>query len=252
MTLTTPSSRHRLRTRMPVSLPSLSDVPRRHQSSAFTRRDALSEATVHNGLAVPGWSGRGRCEAGDLGRDAPGARRDRKLLAEVGSDKSRILMAQIFLADLADFAGMKRRRGRGSYPARRGAARRSRRRSRSGPACRDRRHGGARRRSMTTLLTASIPHSARPRRGAPSDRERVREDAPRLAGRHRRLQRTLGGDRLVFQCCRARSDHHRIRRCRRCCGDDGIPTFPAAPALSRCLSRAVFIKAGQSGAWKRK
>ena len=29
-----------------------------------------------------------------------------KLLAEVGSDKSRILMAQIFIADMADFAGM--------------------------------------------------------------------------------------------------------------------------------------------------
>ena len=28
------------------------------------------------------------------------------LLTEAGSDKSRILMAQIFLADLADFAGM--------------------------------------------------------------------------------------------------------------------------------------------------
>ena len=31
-----------------------------------------------------------------------------KLLAEAGSSKSRILMAQIFLADLADFAGMNR------------------------------------------------------------------------------------------------------------------------------------------------
>lgn len=29
-----------------------------------------------------------------------------KLLAEAGTDKSRILMAQIFLADLADFPGM--------------------------------------------------------------------------------------------------------------------------------------------------
>jgi enamine deaminase RidA (YjgF/YER057c/UK114 family) len=29
-----------------------------------------------------------------------------KLLAEVGSDRARILMAQIFLADMADFAGM--------------------------------------------------------------------------------------------------------------------------------------------------
>ena len=29
-----------------------------------------------------------------------------KLLAEAGSDKSRILMAQIYLADMADFAGL--------------------------------------------------------------------------------------------------------------------------------------------------
>lgn len=29
-----------------------------------------------------------------------------KLLAEVGSDRARILMAQIFLADMADYAGM--------------------------------------------------------------------------------------------------------------------------------------------------
>ena len=29
-----------------------------------------------------------------------------RLLAEAGSDKSRILMAQVFLSDIADFAGM--------------------------------------------------------------------------------------------------------------------------------------------------
>lgn len=66
----------------------------------------LSEATVHNGTAYL---------AGQVAADAKQDIRGQtgqvlaaidKLLAEVGSDKSRILMAQIFLSDLADFAGM--------------------------------------------------------------------------------------------------------------------------------------------------
>ena len=66
----------------------------------------LSEMAVHNGTAylagqVP--------EDGSL--DIRGQTRQvlaaiDALLARAGSDKSRILMAQIFLADLADFAGM--------------------------------------------------------------------------------------------------------------------------------------------------
>ena len=66
----------------------------------------LSEIVVHNGTAylagqVPG----------DSTKDVTGQTREvlakiDKLLAQVGSDKSKILSAQIFLADMADFAGM--------------------------------------------------------------------------------------------------------------------------------------------------
>ena len=66
----------------------------------------LSEATVHNGTAYLAGQ-----VAADANQDISGQTRQvlaaiDKLLAEVGSDKSRILMAQIFIADLADFAGM--------------------------------------------------------------------------------------------------------------------------------------------------
>ena len=66
----------------------------------------LSEATVHNGTAYLAGQ-----VAADAKQDIAGQTRQvlaaiDKLLAEVGSDKSRILMAQIFIADLADFAGM--------------------------------------------------------------------------------------------------------------------------------------------------
>jgi enamine deaminase RidA (YjgF/YER057c/UK114 family) len=66
----------------------------------------LSEATVHNGTAYLAGQ-----VASDAKQDITGQTRQvlaeiDKLLAEVGSDKSRILMAQIFIADLADFAGM--------------------------------------------------------------------------------------------------------------------------------------------------
>lgn len=66
----------------------------------------LSEMAVYNGVAylagqVPD----------DAGKDIGGQTAEvlgmvDKLLAEAGSDKSHILMAQIFLADLSDFAGM--------------------------------------------------------------------------------------------------------------------------------------------------
>jgi enamine deaminase RidA (YjgF/YER057c/UK114 family) len=66
----------------------------------------LSEATVHHGTAYLAGQ-----VADDAKQDIAGQTRQvlaaiDKLLAEVGSDKSRILMAQIFIADLADFAGM--------------------------------------------------------------------------------------------------------------------------------------------------
>lgn len=72
----------------------------------FDVGDRLSEMAVHNGTAylagqVPD----------DATQDIRGQTRQvlaavDALLARAGSDKSRILMAQIFLADLADFAGM--------------------------------------------------------------------------------------------------------------------------------------------------
>jgi enamine deaminase RidA (YjgF/YER057c/UK114 family) len=66
----------------------------------------MSEAAVHNGtvylagqVATDGSEGiRGQTGQVLAAVDA--------LLAQVGSDKSKILMVQIFLADLADFAGM--------------------------------------------------------------------------------------------------------------------------------------------------
>lgn len=66
----------------------------------------LSEIVVHNGTAylageVPD----------DTSKDVTGQTREvlakiDRLLAQVGSDKSKLLSAQIFLADMADFAGM--------------------------------------------------------------------------------------------------------------------------------------------------
>jgi len=66
----------------------------------------LSEASVHNGTAYLAGQ-----VADDATQDIAGQTRQvlaaiDRLLAEVGSDKSRILMAQIFIADLADFPGM--------------------------------------------------------------------------------------------------------------------------------------------------
>ncbi len=66
----------------------------------------MSEVAVHNGTVYL---------AGQVADDASGDIQAQTaqvlaavdaLLARVGSDKSKILMAQIFLADLADFAGM--------------------------------------------------------------------------------------------------------------------------------------------------
>lgn len=68
----------------------------------------MSEASVHNGVVYL---------AGQVPEDASldieGQTREvlaaiDALLAQAGSDKTRILRAQIFLADIADFAGMNR------------------------------------------------------------------------------------------------------------------------------------------------
>lgn len=66
----------------------------------------MSEMAIHNGVAYLA----GQVPE-DASQDIVGQTRQvlaaiDALLAQAGSDKSRILRAQIFLADLADFAGM--------------------------------------------------------------------------------------------------------------------------------------------------
>jgi enamine deaminase RidA (YjgF/YER057c/UK114 family) len=66
----------------------------------------MSEVAVHNGVAYLAGQ-----VAEDGSQDIGGQTRQvlaaiDVLLARVGSDKSKILMTQIFLADLADFPGM--------------------------------------------------------------------------------------------------------------------------------------------------
>jgi len=68
----------------------------------------MSEASVHNGIVYLA----GQVPE-DAGADIEGQTRQvlaaiDGLLAQAGSDKTRILRAQIFLADIADFAGMNR------------------------------------------------------------------------------------------------------------------------------------------------
>jgi enamine deaminase RidA (YjgF/YER057c/UK114 family) len=78
----------------------MSDIQR------FDTGPRMSEMTVHNGTAYL---------AGQVAESGAGDAKSQtaevlaaidKLLARAGSDKTRILRAQIFLADLADFAGM--------------------------------------------------------------------------------------------------------------------------------------------------
>ena len=66
----------------------------------------MSQAVIHNGTVYLAGQ-----VAGDPGKDTADQTRQilatiDKLLAEAGSDKSRILSAQIFLADMADFGAM--------------------------------------------------------------------------------------------------------------------------------------------------
>jgi len=66
----------------------------------------LSEAAVHNGVVYLAGQ-----VAEDLTQDIAGQTREvlghvDRLLTEAGSDKTRILMCQIFLADLSDFSAM--------------------------------------------------------------------------------------------------------------------------------------------------
>ena len=66
----------------------------------------LSEAVVHNGVVYLAGqvSTSGAREVGSQTREVLAA--IDALLARVGSDKSRILRAQVFLADMADYNGM--------------------------------------------------------------------------------------------------------------------------------------------------
>ena len=77
-----------------------------HGVRRFHVGDRLSEMAIHqNTVYLAGQV------AGDGSQDIQGQTRQvlaaiDKLLGEAGTDKAHILMAQIFLADLADFAGM--------------------------------------------------------------------------------------------------------------------------------------------------
>ncbi len=72
----------------------------------FDTGPRMSEMTVHNGVAYLAGQ-----VAADATKDAQGQTADvlaqiDALLARAGTDKSRIVMAQIFLADVADFPAM--------------------------------------------------------------------------------------------------------------------------------------------------
>lgn len=72
----------------------------------FDTGPRMSEMTVHNGVAYLAGQ-----VAADATKDAQGQTADvlaqiDALLARAGTDKSRIVMAQIFLADIADFPAM--------------------------------------------------------------------------------------------------------------------------------------------------
>jgi len=66
----------------------------------------LSEMAVHNGVAYLAGQVPEDASQDIQGQTAQVLAAIDALLARAGSDKSRILMTQIYLADLADFAGM--------------------------------------------------------------------------------------------------------------------------------------------------
>jgi len=77
----------------------MSDIKRFHTGPR------MSGAVVHNGVAYLAG------QVGQPGSDVSGQTQDcldaiDGLLAEIGTDKTRILSAQIWLADMADFAAM--------------------------------------------------------------------------------------------------------------------------------------------------
>ena len=66
----------------------------------------MSELAGHNGTAYLAGQVASDASADIQGQTAQVLAAIDALLAQVGSDKSKILMTQIYLADLADFAGM--------------------------------------------------------------------------------------------------------------------------------------------------
>ncbi len=66
----------------------------------------MSEVAIHNGTVYLAGQVANDASADIEGQTAQVLAEVDALLARAGSDKSRILMTQIFLADLADFAGM--------------------------------------------------------------------------------------------------------------------------------------------------
>lgn len=66
----------------------------------------MSEIAVHNGTVYLAGQVANNANENIQGQTAQVLAEVDALLARVGSDKSKILMAQIFLSDLDDFAGM--------------------------------------------------------------------------------------------------------------------------------------------------
>ena len=66
----------------------------------------LSEIVVHNGVAYLAGEVPDDTSKDVTGQTAEVLAKIDKLLAQVGSDKTKILSAQIFLPDMKDFAGM--------------------------------------------------------------------------------------------------------------------------------------------------
>ena len=65
-----------------------------------------SEATLHGGIVYLAGQVADDASAGAEGQTAQVLAAIDRLLAEAGSDKSHILMAQVFLADIADYDAM--------------------------------------------------------------------------------------------------------------------------------------------------
>jgi enamine deaminase RidA (YjgF/YER057c/UK114 family) len=68
--------------------------------------DRLSEMAVHNGTVYLAGQVADDATQDIRGQTAQVLAAVDRLLGEVGSDRAHILMAQIFLADMADYAGM--------------------------------------------------------------------------------------------------------------------------------------------------